>query len=93
MLTRRRDRTILGHMETITISAFKARISEELRKVRKGSRIIIADRETPVAMVSPIESEPALKIRRAKSTFAPPPPPEAIAHDPLEYLLADRGEG
>jgi len=79
-------------METITISAFKARISEELRKVRKGSSIIIADRETPVALVSPIESESALKIRRAKSTFDPPPPPEAIAHDPLEYLFADRGE-
>lgn len=79
-------------METITISAFKARISEELRKVRKGSSIIIADRETPVAMVSPIEAQPALRIRAATSIFDPPPPPEAIAHDPLEYLFADRGE-
>jgi len=38
---------------TITISFFKAHISEQLRKVRKGARIIISDRDTPIAEVVP----------------------------------------
>ncbi|HUW41128.1 MAG TPA: hypothetical protein VMV90_08940 [Rectinemataceae bacterium] len=79
-------------METITISGFKAKISEQLRKVRAGESILIADRETPIALVSPIAEEPRVRIRNPKvEKFAPPPPPSPIKHDPLEYLLEDRG--
>ncbi len=38
-------------MKTMTISYFKAHISEQLRRVRKGARIVISDRDTPVAEV------------------------------------------
>ena len=78
-------------METITISAFKARISEQLRKVRKGASILIADRETPIALVSPVGMEPAIRIRGPLTVpFVPSPPLPAIGHDSLEYLLEER---
>jgi prevent-host-death family protein len=77
-------------METITISGFKARISEQLRKVRRGESILISDRETPIALVSPIDAEPRIRIRIPKAAYALPPPLPPIEHDPLEYLLAER---
>jgi antitoxin (DNA-binding transcriptional repressor) of toxin-antitoxin stability system len=79
-------------METMTISAFKARISEQLRKVRRGASIIIADRDRPIALVSPMDSKPRITIHMPGAPlFAPPPAPPAIDHDPLEYLLEERG--
>ncbi len=79
-------------METITISAFKARISEQLRKVRRGARLLISDRETPIALVSPVAAEPTIRIRVPRTaSFVPGPPLPDIGHDPLEYLLEDRG--
>ncbi len=78
-------------METITISGFKAKISEQLRKVRAGASILIADRETPIALVSPIAEEPRARIRKPKvEKFAPLPPPSSIKYDPLDYLFEDR---
>ncbi len=77
-------------METMTISSFKATISEQLRKIRKGESILISDRETPIALVSPVEPVPGIRVRPPKTGYAPPPPLPPIRHDPLEYLLADR---
>ena len=77
-------------METITISGFKATISEQLRKVRRGKSLIISDRETPIALVSPIGGEPRILIHEPKTTYAPSRPLPAIEHDPLEYLLEER---
>ena len=79
-------------MKTITISYFKAHISEELRKVRKGARIIISDRDTPIAEVIPFRTAPAaLGVRQPQTTpFMAPRPTVKIDHDPLEYLLEDR---
>ena len=77
-------------METITISSFKATISEQLRKVRRGQSILIADRETPVALVSPVAAEPRIMVREPRVPYAPSPPLPSIEHDPLEFLLAER---
>ena len=84
--------TEYGLVKTITISYFKAHISEQLRRVRKGDRIVISDRETPIAEVVPYSAEPAgLVIRGPRSTpFKPDRPSFRIDHDPLEYLLEDR---
>ena len=84
--------TEIGHVKTITISYFKAHISEELRKVRKGARIIISDRETPIAEVVPFLTAPAaLNVRQPQAApFVVPRPTFKIDHDPLEYLLEDR---
>lgn len=87
------DMTEIGLVKTITISYFKAHISEELRKVRKGARIIISDRDHPIAEVVPYRAEaPAVVVRQpGAAPFAAPRPSFTIAHDPLEYLLEDRG--
>ena len=84
--------TEIGLMKTMTNSYFKAHISEELRKVRKGARLVISDRDTPIAEVGPYRTEPAtLDIRPPKKTpFVAPRPLAEIDHDPLEYLMEDR---
>jgi len=86
------DMTEIGPVKTVTISYFKAHISEELRKVRKGARIIISDRDTPIAEVIPFRTAPApLGVRQPQITpFTAPRPTFKIDHDPLEYLLEDR---
>jgi len=79
-------------MKTMTISYFKAHISEQLKKVRKGARIVISDRDTPVAEVVPYRAEdPALIVRPPLTTpFKAPRPSFRIDHDPLEYLMDER---
>ena len=88
-----RDMTIIGHVKTITISYLKAHLSEELRKVRRGARLLISDRSTPIAEVVPYRSEPAaLRIRAPRAVpFKAPKSALRIKHDPVEYLLEDRG--
>ena len=85
--------TIIGHMKAITISYFKAHLSEELRKVRRGARLLISDRQTPIAEVVPYrESAAQLNVRAPRvSPFKVPPSRIRIEHDPLEYLREDRG--
>ena len=81
-------------MKTMTISAFKAHMSAELRKVRKGARLIILDRETPIAQVVPYSTgqAPALGVRPPSILpFTASRPSFRISHDPLEYLVEDRG--
>lgn len=79
-------------MKTMTISDFKAHISEELRKVRKGARLVITDRETPVAEVRPIRAAGTrrLVVREPTAPFMIPRLGATIDRDPLEYLLEDR---
>jgi antitoxin (DNA-binding transcriptional repressor) of toxin-antitoxin stability system len=88
------EMTEIGLVKTITISYFKAHISEEFRKVRKGARIIISDRDTPIAEVIPFRTAPAvLGVRQPQVTpFQLPRPTFKIDHDPLEYLLEDRAK-
>jgi len=50
--------TSAGHdmaMKTVRIAELKARLSEYLRSVRKGQRIVVLDRETPIANLIPYE--------------------------------------
>jgi prevent-host-death family protein len=88
-----RDMTTMGHVKTITISYLKAHLSEELRKVRGGARLLISDRSTPIAEVVPYRPEPAaLKIRAPRVVpFKAPKSTLRIEHDPVAYLLEDRG--
>ena len=79
-------------MKTIKISFFKAHISEQLRKVRRGARIIISDRDTPIAEVLPYKSGPAPKVTIREPQVVPFSIPKStvkINHDPLEYLTED----
>ena len=86
------DMTEIGLVKTITISYFKAHISGEPRKVRRGARIIISDRDTPIAEVVPFRTTPELlSVRQPQLTpFQVPGAAFKIDHDPLEYLIEDR---
>ena len=84
--------TEFGLMKTINISYFKAHLSEQLRKVRKGARIVISDRDAPIAEVVPYRSEEAkITIRAPKvMPFKAPRSSFRIDHDPSEYLEEER---
>ena len=57
-------------MTTISVSAFKATIAEQLRSVQSGERITITDHNRPVALVlpaqDPLVERPALHPFAAK---------------------------
>ncbi len=42
-------------MKNVMISELKAHLSEILSSVRRGEKVIVCDRRTPVAMLSPFE--------------------------------------
>jgi prevent-host-death family protein len=43
-------------MKRASVSALKARLSEYLRAVRNGEDVIVTDRGTPVARLTPLDS-------------------------------------
>jgi prevent-host-death family protein len=82
-------------MRTVRIADLKARLSEYLRAVRRGERISVLDRETPVAEIVPVRPSGALRIRKpAAGTPAPNrvrlPKPSHSKIDVVEVLLETR---
>lgn len=51
-------------MATVGIAELKARLSEHLRAVRKGGRLTVVDRNTPIAELVPIQQD-TLEMRPA----------------------------
>jgi antitoxin (DNA-binding transcriptional repressor) of toxin-antitoxin stability system len=45
-------------MKDISVSELKAHLSRYLRMASRGVRIVVKDRDDPVAMLGPLESEP-----------------------------------
>jgi prevent-host-death family protein len=78
-------------METISVSALKAHLSAELKKVKTGTRITILEHKRPVAVISPIEEEP-LFIKEADRPFRCRDLTPLTDIDPLIELEKDRGE-
>ena len=77
-------------MKTSKISYFKAHLSEELRAVRNGERIVILDRDRPVAEVIPFQIRDNLVIRPPKAPLSFKKRSYRAEKDPLEYLMRDR---
>ncbi len=93
MFDNARNETYYGHVRTTNISQFKAHISSELARVREGERIVILDRDIPIAQVIPYQESNAPLVPRA--------PTRAIEYrklgitvavDPLTVLMSERGE-
>ena len=94
-------------MPSISVSQLKARLSECLRLVRGGNTLVVTDRGTPVAMVSPLppgENEGSMASLIEQGLVAPPPKslPEdfwdrARPSDPeglgLKAVLEERASG
>jgi prevent-host-death family protein len=83
-------------MRTARIAELKARLSEYLRDVRKGHPLVVMDRDTPIARITPYAggAEP-LPARRPLGRYAslqrvPLPPPVDAGRDVVEILLEER---
>ena len=81
--------TYYGHMKTSNISYFKAHLSQELRAVRNGERIVILDRDIPVAEVVPYDKE-KIRIQPPKKTLRYTETSFCVSKDPLLYLMEER---
>jgi prevent-host-death family protein len=79
----------------VHIADLKAHLSEHLRAVRRGERITVMDRDTPVAVITPYGSTSGLSLRRATlnpSEVALPKKP-ICSLDAVEVLLEERQTG
>lgn len=86
-------------MNTVRIAELKSRLSEYLRRVRRGHSLTVMDRETPIARILPYESgsrslvlrEPAPEAQDLRKV--PLPPPLRTRRDAVDLLLEERQTG
>jgi prevent-host-death family protein len=83
-------------MKTVGVAQLKSRLSEYLRRVRRGQTIVVLDRRTPIARLVPYEIEKhGLRVRPPVGKYGsiqkvPLPPPQALSRDIVDYLLEER---
>jgi prevent-host-death family protein len=83
-------------METVKVAELKAKLSEYLRRVRRGHPVTILDRQTPIARIVPYAPESAgLVIRRpapgvGKLSQVRLPPPLETDIDIVALLMEER---
>ena len=96
-------------MRNARISELRDKLSEYLAKVRKGETVIVYDRDTPIARIDPIATDPgetsAMALDAYRRGVATPPKirdgkrlpmPPPIPKKPLnllEALLEERRSG
>ena len=86
-------------MNVVRIAELKSRLSEYLRRVRRGHPLTVMDRETPIARIVPYESGPGPLVVRQPAPGAPDlreiplPPPLRLRRDIVELLLEERQPG
>lgn len=92
--------TIYGYhvVMNVGIAHLKARLSEHLRRVRRGESVTVMDRNTPVARLVPFTSTDRLVLRPRRAGAPAPadvplPPPLALDQgvDVVAVLLDERG--
>ncbi len=76
-------------METISVSALKAHLSGELRKVKSGARIVVLEHKRPVAVLAPYEGE-TLIAREAAEPYEYRDLNPLTDVDPATLLKAER---
>ncbi len=85
-------------MNAVRIAELKARLSEYLRRVRRGQTLTVTDRETPIAQIVPYQAGVASLMVRQPMPDAPRlaairmPPPLAIKADVVQLLAEERGD-
>lgn len=83
-------------MITVRIAELKSRLSEHLRKVRRGRSLTVLDRDTPIARLVPYEEDAAGLTVRLPLSDAPKlqdvslPPPIRLRKDIVTLLLEER---
>ena len=84
-------------MDAVRIAELKTRLSEYLRRVRRGRTLTVMDRETPIAQIIPYQAGPASLTVRHPMPDAPRlaairlPPPLAVKADVVQLLAKERG--
>lgn len=84
-------------MDAVRIAELKARLSEYLRRVRRGRTLTVMDRETPIAQIIPYQAGPASLSVRHPMPGAPKlaairmPPRLAVRTDVVQLLAQERG--
>jgi prevent-host-death family protein len=85
------------HGNTVKIAEFKAHLSHYLREVRAGHVLMVMDRSTPVAFVTPADKKRGdiLIVRKANRKWSDIklPPPLKTSVDAVKLLLEDRESG
>jgi prevent-host-death family protein len=81
-------------MIEVRIAELKARLSEYLRRVRRGHSVTVLDRDTPVALLTPYEEAEVLRVREPRGARklrdVPLPPPLRLDFDVVDLLLEER---
>ena len=55
-------------MKTISVSDLKAHLSEQIRSIKRGSRVLITERGKPVAELGPPISSPSLRLSELQAS-------------------------
>lgn len=82
----------------VRIAELKSRLSEYVRRVRRGQTIVVLDRDTPVARLEPVGADLSRLVVREPAAGAPRlrdirfPPPLKTKRDILTLLAEERGE-
>ena len=88
-----------GHLMTMSdrvgVAELKARLSEYLRRVRRGETITVLDRETEIARILPLADADPLSVRPpakgvARIQDVSLPPPLGLEVDVLELIREER---
>lgn len=56
-------------MTSVKIAELKDRLSATLRQVERGARVVVTDRDRPIAVLSPIEADDDVVITPAQRSF------------------------
>ncbi len=81
--------------DRVGVAELKARLSEYLRRVRRGEVVTVLDRETEIARIVPLEDADLLTVRAAagqarRIADVPLPTPVGREVDVLELLREER---
>lgn len=80
----------------MTVDELTQNLAEVLEGVRRGDHVTIWKDGHPIAALDPtveiVAEEPSAPMQRL-GDYQPPPLPEPIDFDPLEYLMDDRKKG
>jgi prevent-host-death family protein len=83
-------------MESVKVAELKSKLSEYLRRVRRGHSVTVLDRETPIARIVPYAPDAAaVSIRRPPPGAGKPhqvrlPPRLKTGVDIVELLMEER---
>jgi antitoxin (DNA-binding transcriptional repressor) of toxin-antitoxin stability system len=84
-------------MKNVRIAELKSRLSEHLRAVKRGETIVVLERDSPIARITPLEARRSPLVVRPRPARAVPlaglslPAPLKLRTDVVALLIKERG--